>query len=154
MAEFVQKKTSPVATVTGPLYLLLFPIPVVCFVGALLTDIVYSGDAVIEWLNFSEWLIAAGLALGAFAALASLVELIAAAPLRTSILGWGHIFLFWAAMVVELFNSLVHSVDGWTAVVPTGLILSVIGSLLAVAAVTTLFFVPVAWVPAREEVRR
>jgi uncharacterized membrane protein len=53
-------------------------------------------------------------------------------------------------MIVELFNSLVHTVDGWTAVVPTGLILSIIGSILSVLAVATLFFVPVAWVPARE----
>jgi uncharacterized membrane protein len=153
MAEIVERTDSPVAAVTGPVYLLLLPIPVVCFVGALLTDLVYMGNAVIEWLNFSEWLIAAGLVFGAFAALASLIELIAAAPLRSTIVGWGHIFLFWAAMIVELFNAFVHSVDGWTAVVPTGLILSIIGSILAVLAVATLFFVPVAWVPAREEVR-
>lgn len=153
MAEIVEPTEGTVATVTGPVYLMLFPIPVVCFVGALLTDLTYASNAFIEWLNFSEWLIAAGLVFGLFAAIASLVELIAAEPLRSNIVGWGHIFLFWAAMIVELFNSLVHSVDGWTAVVPTGLILSIIGSLLAVAATATLFFVPVAWVPARE-VRR
>ncbi len=150
MAEIVEETRGPVAAVTGPMYLMLFPIPVVCFIAALFTDLVYAGNAVIEWLNFSEWLIAGGLVFGAFAALASLVELIAAEPLRTSILGWGHIFLFWGAMIVELFNSLVHSVDGWTAVVPTGLTLSIIASILCVLAVATLFFVPVAWVPARE----
>ena len=150
MAEIVEPTRSPVATVTGPVYLLLFPIPVVCFIGALLTDLTYSSNAVIQWLAFSEWLIAAGLVFGAFAALASLVELIAAEPLRSNIIGWGHIFLFWAAMIVELFNAFVHSIDGWTAVVPTGLILSIIGSILCVLAVATLFLVPVAWVPARE----
>jgi uncharacterized membrane protein len=150
MAEIVEETASPVAAVTGPAYLMLFPIPVVCFVGALLTDLTYASNAVIQWLAFSEWLIAAGLVFGAFAVLASLVELIAAEPLRSRIVGWGHIFLFWAAMIVELFNALVHSVDGWTAVVPTGLVLSIIGSILSVLAVATLFFVPVAWVPARE----
>jgi uncharacterized membrane protein len=150
MAEIVERTDGTVATVTGPVYLLLFPIPVVCFVGALLTDLTYASNGVIEWLNFSEWLIAAGLVFGAFAALASLIELIAAAPLRSAVVGWGHIFLFWAAMIVELFNSFVHTIDGWTAVVPTGLILSIIGSVLAVAAVATIFFVPVMWVPARE----
>ena len=129
---------------------ILLAIPVVCFIGALLTDLTYASNAVIQWLAFSEWLIAAGLVFGAFAVIASLVELIAAEPLRSNIVGWGHIFLFWAAMIVELFNALVHSIDGWTAVVPTGLILSIIGSILAVLAVATLFFVPVAWVPARE----
>ena len=153
MAEIVEPTTSRVAAVTGPVYLLLFPIPVVCFIGALLTDLVYSGNAVLQWLFFSEWLIAAGLVFGLLAAIAALVELIAAEPLRSNIFGWGHVFLFYAALIVELFNALVHSIDGWTAVVPTGLILSIVGSILALAAVATIFLVPVAWVPARE-VRR
>lgn len=150
MAKIVERTDSKVAAVTGPIYLLLFPIAVVCFVGALLTDLTYASNAIIEWLNFSEWLIAAGLVFGGFAALASLIELIVAAPLRSNIVGWGHIFLFWAAWIVELFNAFVHTIDGWTAVVPTGLILSIIGSFLAVLAAATIFFVPVAWVPARE----
>ncbi len=153
MAEIAEPTRSPVAAVTGPVYLLLFPIPVVCFLGALITDLVYSSDAVLQWLFFSEWLIAAGLVFGLLAALAALVELIAAEPLRSNIVGWGHVFLFYAALIVELFNALVHSVDGWTAVVPTGLILSIVGSILALAAVATVFLVPVTWVPARE-VRR
>ena len=155
MAEIVEETTSPVAAVAGPAYLMLFPIPIVCFIGALITDLVYigPGGAFLLWLHFSEWLIAAGLAFGAFAAIASLVELIAAEPLRTSFLGWGHFLLFWAAMIVELFNAFVHSIDGWTAVMPTGLILSIIGAILSVAAVATIFLVPIMWVPARE-VRR
>jgi hypothetical protein len=31
---------------------------------------------------------------------------------------------FYAALIVELFNAFRHTIDGWTAVVPTGLILS------------------------------
>jgi len=153
MAEIVEPTNSQVAAVTGPVYLLLFPIPIVCFIGALITDLVYSGNAVLQWLFFSEWLIAAGLLFGFLAAIAALVELIAAEPLRSNIMGWGHVLLFYAALIVEVFNALVHSIDGWTAVNPTGLILSIIGSIFCVAAVATLFLVPVAWVPARE-VRR
>ena len=87
MAEIVERTDSRVAAVTGPIYLLLFPIPVVCFIGALLTDLTYMSNAVIEWLNFSEWLIAAGLVFGAFAALASLIELIAAFEVQHRRLG-------------------------------------------------------------------
>lgn len=148
MAETVER-VSPVASVTGPVYLLLFPIPVVCFLGALITDFVYSGNAVIEWLNFSEWLIAAGLFFGAFAALALLIEFFASGPIRVAI-GWVHIALFYAALILELFNAFVHTIDGWTAVVPTGLTLSIIGSILSLAAVTTLFLIPVTWIAARE----
>jgi hypothetical protein len=49
-----------------------------------------------------------------------------------------------------LFNAFVHTIDGWTAVVPTGMILSIIGAIFALAAVGTLFRVPVAWVKHRE----
>ena len=47
--------------------------------------------------------------------------------------------LFYAALIVELFNAFVHTIDGWTAVVPTGMMLSIIGALLALAAVGALF---------------
>lgn len=151
MAETVERAVSPVASVTGPIYLLLFPIPVVCFLGALITDLVYSGNAVIMWLNFSEWLIATGLVFGALAALALLIEFIASRPIRVGI-GWVHLILFYVALIVELFNAFVHTIDGWTAVVSTGLILSIIGCVVSLAAVATLFLVPVAWV-ARREVR-
>jgi uncharacterized membrane protein len=57
--------------------------------------------------------------------------------------------LFYVALVVELVNAFVHTADGWTAVVPTGLVLSVLAAILALAAVATLFFVPVEWVGAR-----
>ena len=83
--------------------------------------------------------------------LALLVEFIASRGIRTRA-GWMHLVLFYAALVVELFNALVHTIDGWTAVVPTGLILSVIGAILALAAAGTLLVVPVPWV-ARREVR-
>lgn len=138
-----------VAAVAAPIYLLLFPIPVVCFAAALATDVAYSQTAYLMWLHFSEWLIAAGLAFGALAALVLLVEFIARRAIRTAS-GWTHLLLFFAALVVEVFNSLVHTIDGWTAVVPTGMVLSTLGTILALAAVAALLAMPVAWVPHRE----
>ena len=137
------------AGVTGPVYLLLFPIPVVCFLAALVTDIAYASTAYLMWLHFSEWLIAAGLAFGALAALVLLIEFFARPLIRTGAFGWSHLVLFYASLVVELFNALVHTIDGWTAVVPTGMILSVVGAILALAAVGVLFRVPIAWIEHR-----
>src|SRR5690242_4788132 len=99
-------------------YLLLFPIPIVCFLAVLATDIAYSATASLMWLHFSEWLNAAGLAFGALAALVLLVEFIANAAIRAVPVAWAHLVLFYAALVVQVFNSFVHTVDGWTAVVP------------------------------------
>jgi len=146
MPEPITRRESGVARVAAPIFLLLFPIPVVLFVAALLTDIAYAKSADIMWLNFSEWLIAAGLAFGVLAAIVLIVEFVASRAIRTGIVGWAHLVLFFLALVVELFSMFIHTRDGWTAVVPTGMMLSILGTLLALAAVATLFTVPVTWV--------
>lgn len=126
---------------TSSLYLLLFPVPVVCFIGALATDIAYARGAFLMWLHFSEWLIAAGLAFGVLAGVVLLVTFAASRATRARV-GWAHLLLFYAALVVELFNAFVHTIDGWTAVVWTGMALSAIGALLAVAAAGSLLAAP------------
>jgi len=146
MAELVEQTHGRTGNVAGPMYLTLFPIPVVCFVAALVTDIVYASSAFLMWLHFSQWLIAAGLVFGALAALVLLVDFVANPVIRRGTFGWAHLGLFYAALIVELFNAFVHTIDGWTAVVPSGMILSIIGAILALAAVWTLFMIPVAWI--------
>lgn len=59
--------------------------------------------------------------------------------------------LLCAALVTQLFNSFIHTIDGWTAVAWTGMTLSVIGAVLAVAATAVLYRVPFAWAEYREE---
>jgi uncharacterized membrane protein len=153
MARIAVQEHTRVAPVTGPLYLLLYPFPVVLFLGALVTDIAYARSEFLLWLHFSEWLIAVGLLLGAVAAVVLLIEFLAAGAIRAAAFGWAHLVLFYAALIVELFNAFVHSIDGWTAVVPTGMILSILGAIVALASVWTLFLVPVAWVVHRRVLR-
>jgi len=145
MVEHVTFAGSPAARspdVITRIYLLLFPIPVVCFVGAMATDAVYANSAYLMWLHFSEWLIAVGLAVGALAALVLVVDFIVHRAVRHGAIGWLHLLLFFGALLVELFDALVHSRDGWTAVVPTGMTLSVIGALLALGAVAAMWRAP------------
>ena len=150
MAELVRHvETSGVARVTAPIYVLLFPVPVVLFIAALVTDIAYAKSATITWLNFSEWLIAAGLLFGALALIVLIVEFCASRAIRAGV-GWAHLVLFVAALVVELFSMFIHTRDGWTAVVPSGMTLSILGVVLLLCAVGTLFRVPVTWVAYRE----
>lgn len=150
MAENARHTASGITGVTARIYLLLFPIPVVCFVAALLTDVTYSTSAFLMWLHFSEWLIAGGLAFGALAALALLIEFFGSRAIRSGSSGWAHLVLFYGALLVELFNAFVHTIDGWTAVVPIGMTLSVVGAILALAAVGALFRVPATGVARRE----
>ena len=115
-------------TARHPILSLLLPIPIVCFVGALLTDLSYvnSGGNLL-WVNFSSWLIAAGLVFGGIAIVFLLVD-----GIRGSV-SWLPFLLVGSAWVVEFHNALIHARDGWTAVVPTGMILSIIGVVLILA---------------------
>lgn len=150
MAELVQYPDRRGAGITARIYLLLFPIPIVCFAGAMITDIAYSTSAFLMWLHFSQWLIAAGLLFGALAAIVLLIEFFTDSTIRRTKFGWAHLVAFFAALVVELFNAFVHTIDGWTAVVPDGMTLSALGTLLALAAVGLLLLVPATWNEIRE----
>ncbi|UWU90161.1 DUF2231 domain-containing protein [Bradyrhizobium sp. CB1015] len=57
-----------------PIHPMLVPIPMTCFVGALLTDIAYVASAEIMWANFSAWLLLAGIIFGVLAAIAGLTD--------------------------------------------------------------------------------
>ena len=114
-----------------PFHAMLVPFPIVCFTGAMLTDITYINSPQVQWANFSEWLLAFGLIMGVLAAIFGLVDFLAAGRARPRI-GWVHLLGNAIVLVLALFNNLVHSRDGWTGVVPTGLTLSVITVLLMV----------------------
>src|SRR5689334_21949605 len=149
VVETMPPASSRVASVAAPIYLLLFPIPVVLFVAVVVTDVAYSASAFLMWLHFSQCLIAAGLAFGALAAIALLVVVFASGANRVGTYGWSHLVLFYAALIIEVFNAFIHTADGWTAVVPIGMLLSIVGAICALAAVGTLFFMPIAWVSVR-----
>lgn len=129
MASNRRLAARPIAVLRRPVYAMLLPLAVAAFLGALITDLTYlRSDGHLLWLNFSSWLIAAGLLAGALTLVVALIDL---ARLRK---GYAHVGLFAAAWVVELVNALIHTRDGWTAVAGLGLILSIVGLLLSLAA--------------------
>lgn len=120
-------RITPKATIGGiPVHAMLVPFPIVCFVGALLTDIAYARTAVIQWTNFSQWLLAFGTFFAALAAVFGLIDFFVGSRGDRPKIGWIHMIGNLALFVVALFNNFVHARDGWTSVVPTGLILSAI----------------------------
>jgi len=114
-----------------PIYSALLPVPIVCFIGALFTDWAYTASPDMMWIDFSSWLLLAGLIVGGIALAVLAIKLFRTD--RRGPLGL-HFLLLGAAWVVELFNSFVHTRDGWTAVEPTGITLSVIAVILSLAA--------------------
>ena len=109
-----------------PIHPMLVPVPIVCFVGALLTDIAYWATAEMMWANFSAWLLVVGVVVGVLAAIAGLVDFVGNRFIRRLPAAWLHLLGNLLVLVLSFFNALIHSRDAWTSVVPTGLILSVI----------------------------
>ncbi len=116
-----------------PVYPILLPIPILCFWGALITDLAYVGTTNMLWLDFSSWLLLAGLIAGGLAGALLIVELVRTWHSRGTFLSL-HFVALLSAWIVEVLNSFIHARDGWTAVVPTGLTLSIIAALLSAAA--------------------
>lgn len=103
----------------------LLAVAVTCFVGTVVTDLCYQGsDGNLLWLNSSTWLLAAGIAFGVVAFVLMLIDAVRGLNRLAAL-------LLFVVLVEELFNSLIHARDGWTAVVPTGFLLSIVGALLA-----------------------
>ena len=105
---------------------MLVPVPIACFVGALLTDIAYAVTAEVMWANFSAWLLTVGVIVGILAAIAGLIDFLSNRLIREQTQAWPHLIGNLAVLIIAFFNMLVHTRDAWTSVVPTGLILSAI----------------------------
>lgn len=105
-------------------YVLLAPISLVCFAGALVTDLAYWRTAQMMWADFSAWLVTAGVLIGFLAAIFGLIGLLGDRLLRADALTWLYAIGNAAALILATLNMFVHTRDAWTSVVPWGLALS------------------------------
>ncbi|CAN5506861.1 DUF2231 domain-containing protein [soil metagenome] len=96
-----------------------------CFAGTLVLDIVYWRSMAYVWETFSVWLLTAGLIVAVFAVLAGVADY-AVNRRRGVPLRWLRVVAGAIVIVLSIVNAFVHSRDGYTAVVPTGLTLSAI----------------------------
>jgi uncharacterized membrane protein len=107
-----------------PLHAMLVPIPVVCFVATLITDIVYWQTAAMLWADMSAWLLLVGLTVSLFAAPAGMIDFLGDPRIRELRAAWIHGIGNVTALILSIFNCLIHTRDAYTSVVPAGLILS------------------------------
>jgi uncharacterized membrane protein len=107
-----------------PFHAMLVPIPIVCFVGTLITDIVYWQTAAMLWADMSAWLLVIGLLVSVFAAAAGLIDFFGERRIRELRPAWIHFLGNTTALILSTFNAFIHTRDAYTSVVPTGLILS------------------------------
>ncbi|NLR97211.1 DUF2231 domain-containing protein [Rhizobium sp. P38BS-XIX] len=108
------------------LFSLIVPIPMVCFIGVLATDISYWATADMMWADTSAWILAIGLLFGCVAMIAALIDVACKRlALYRGPLG-AYVICNCLIFCLSFFNALVHSRDAWTSVVPMGLTLSAI----------------------------
>ncbi len=105
-----------------PIYRTLAAFPIAAFSLTMLSDIAYWRTSNLLWLHFSEWLLLAGLVFGVLAGLVLAIMAVAGRT-RTS---WAHGLGGVAVLVLAALNSFIHTADGWTAVVPYGLTVSIL----------------------------
>ena len=113
-----------------PIHPMLVPIPIVCFIGALVTDIVYAVSAEMMWADFSAWLLLVGFIFGVLAAIAGLTDFLCNRQIRAQAPAWPHLLGNLVVLILAFFNILIHTRDAWTSVVPVGLILSIVTVLI------------------------
>ena len=115
----------------GPLHATLLAGTVPLFLGALISDIAYGQTYQIQWANFASWLIAGALVFCGFALLFALVNLLRAEHKvgRPAV----YCLLLLATWVLGLVNAFQHAKDAY-AMMPTGLVLSVVVTVLSVVA--------------------
>lgn len=104
----------------------------VCFGSALLmaalaADAMYYKSSLWQWANFAAWLIAAGLVLALLATIVLVIDLVTG---RAGRINWIRFVVVAAAALLSLLNMFVHSRDAWTSVVPQGIGLSVLVTVL------------------------
>ena len=128
-----------------PILRLLAAFPIACLTCALFTDIAYVQTENVMWVDFSDWLLAVGMAGGVVAAIAGLLSLTINRRRRTQGLNWSLALGSLVVLAVALLNNFVHSRDAWTSVMPTG---------LALSAATVLAVLVTAWLAAIADRRR
>lgn len=96
--------------------------PVACLTLVPLTDLVYIQTSNLMWLHFSEWLLLVGTTLAVVALALRAVQHL----MRHLRLSWPVGLLKLVVIATAIVNNLVHTADGWTAVVPWGMTLSIV----------------------------
>lgn len=115
-----------------PLHPIVLGLPFICFLAAMVADIAYFRSYDIAWKNFTDWLLAGGMVLGALGAIVGIVDLLRPA-VRANQLLTPYAIAYAVAMVLALINNFIHSRDAYGAM-PAGLILSVLTVLVLTGA--------------------
>jgi uncharacterized membrane protein len=105
-----------------PIHKVLASFSAAYFTGALFTDLVYWQIPDVLWERFSIWLIVAGLVMAGLTVMAYAIDLAGGRQIDRP--AWPRVVGYALTIALSVMNAFIHSRDAYTAVVPTGLMLS------------------------------
>ncbi len=117
---------SRAAILGHPIHPMLIPFPLAFLTGALLTDLAFWATVDPFWARASVWLLGVGLLTGLVAGAVGAVDYFGVPRVRALRLGQIHAYGNAAALVLALGNWLTRLGDPVAAVLPSGLILSLL----------------------------
>ena len=100
-------------------------------IAALVSDIMYWDTSNWQWANSAAWLIVGGLILALLATIVLIIDFLTG---RAARINWISFLFVAAAALLSLLNVFIHSRDAWTSVVPQGISISVIVTILLLIA--------------------
>lgn len=109
-----------------PIHPMLIPFPIAFFVSAFVCDLAFWKTGNTMWATASLWLLGAGLVMAALAAVMGLIDVMGDQQIRNLNDAWLHAGGNVLAVVIELYNWYSRYAHGTSAVLPTGLVLSLI----------------------------
>lgn len=122
--EYAQGVPSTAAIARHPIHPMLIVFPLAFLVTVFVTDLGYLWTTDPFWARVSLWLIGAGFATGALAALFGLIDFLTIKRARAHAAGWIHFLGNDTALGLALVNFLIRMNDAAAVVFPWGLALS------------------------------
>ena len=115
------------ASIAGhPIHPMLIPFPIAFFVATFVCDLIYWRTGNPGWVTATLWLLGAGLIMAALAALIGLIDVLGEPRIQALRDAWYHAGGNVLAVLIELYNWYSRYNSGEAAVLPTGLVLSLI----------------------------
>ena len=115
------------ASIAGhPIHPMFIPFPIAFFVSTFVCDLIYWQTANAGWATAGMWLLGAGLIMAALAAIVGLTDLLSEPRIRALNEAWWHAGGNVVVVLIELYNWYARYAEGTAAVVPMGLVLSLV----------------------------
>lgn len=131
--ERTEATPSKAAIMGHPIHPMLIPFPIAFLAAVPVADIVFAFLGSSFWAEAAFVLLVAGIVMGAVAALVGMVDFVGIKTVRKNRTSWFHVFSNTGALALAVVNVLIRLGERADAILPAGIILSLVTAGLLVA---------------------